>query len=100
MNDKEKQSIEEIAKLMVNSDNEEGVNALSMFFVTVAEALYNAGYRKQSENTVEVVRCKDCYYCEKLPGVLGTCLHCSHWCKDVDDDTFCSNGFSMKGGAE
>ena len=25
-----------------------------------SEVLYNAGYRKQSEKTVEVVRCKDC----------------------------------------
>ena len=28
----------------------------------IAEQLYNAGYRKQSENTVEVIRCKDCRY--------------------------------------
>lgn len=27
---------------------------------SIAETLYNAGYRKQSENAVEVVRCKDC----------------------------------------
>ena len=29
-----------------------------------AKAIYTAGYRKQSENTVEVIRCKDCLYCE------------------------------------
>ena len=28
----------------------------------IAQTLYNAGYRKQKEDTVEVVRCKDCKF--------------------------------------
>ena len=38
-----------------------------------AEALYAKGYRKQSENTVEVVRCKDCVFCEEGQ---GACIYC------------------------
>lgn len=64
---------------------------------SIARELYNAGYRKQSENTVEVVRCKECRNCEKVPSILGTVLYCNEWCKDVDEDTFCSFGAKMKG---
>jgi hypothetical protein len=46
-------------------------------------------------DVVEVTRCKDCFYAEEMEGIVGgTCLYCTHWCKDVDGDTFCSNGFS------
>lgn len=41
--------IEEMAITMVDSDNIEVTNAFSMLFVKFTEALYNAGYRKQSE---------------------------------------------------
>jgi hypothetical protein len=66
----------------------------------IANEIYNAGYRKQSENTVEVVRCKECRNCEKVPSILGTVLYCNEWCKDVAEGTFCSFGAKMKGGAE
>ena len=65
-----------------------------------AKKFYNAGYRKQSENTVEIVRCKECRNCEKVPSMLGIVLYCNEWCKDVDEDTFCSFGAKMKGGAK
>lgn len=46
-------------------------------------------------DVVEITRCKDCFYAEETEGIIGgTCLYCTHWCKDVDGDTFCSNGFS------
>jgi hypothetical protein len=66
----------------------------------ICEGLLDAGYRKQSENMVEVVRCKECRNCEKVPSILGTVLYCNEWCKDVTEDTFCSFGAKMKGGAE
>lgn len=59
---KEKQ-IEEMAKVMCGGcpDNKECMHCLCADWYR-AETLYNAGYRKQSENTVEVIRCKDCRY--------------------------------------
>ena len=36
-----------------------------MNYSNTAKLLYEAGYRKQSEDTIEVVRCKDCVYCEE-----------------------------------
>ena len=68
----------------------------------VSETLYNAGYRKQSENMVEVVRCKDCVY--KVVTVdVGYDPHdivCNFHASDGFDETdFCSFG-KMKGGAE
>ena len=48
---------------------------------------------------VEVVRCKDCYYAEEMEGLIGgTCLYCVEWCRNVDGDTYCSNGMKLKGG--
>lgn len=64
----------------------------------IARTVYEAGYRKQKENTVEVVRCKDCKYhrdldggvkCERMDGLLMT----------LPND-FCSYGAKMKGGEE
>lgn len=54
----------------------------------------------KSNNTIEIVRCKECQNCEKVPSILGTVLYCNEWCKDVAEDTFCSFGAKMKGGAE
>ena len=64
---KEKQ-IEEMAITMVDSNNKEVKDALSLFFATLAEALYKAGYRKQkhgtwyhgTENGVVYARCSAC----------------------------------------
>ena len=58
------------------------------------EALYNAGYRKQSEDTVEIVRCKDCKH-------RYSPLRCALWygmCNDKEyfvehgEDFYCSFG--------
>lgn len=68
-----------------------------------------AGYRKQSENTVEVVRCKDCEYWTEVSFDAITEWHWGECRKPLGDyrdcDTaehdFCSYGEAkMKGGAE
>lgn len=60
--------------------------------VEVANALYEAGYRKQSEDVVEVVRCKDCEHYRDW----GNCITCMLWTVDSDVPTepnaFCSYG--------
>lgn len=105
----EERQIEEMAKTMVDSNNKEVTDALSLFFATLAEALYKAGYRKQSENAVEVVRCKDCEYWTEVSFDAITELHWGECRKPLGDyrdcDTaehdFCSYGEAkMKGGAE
>ncbi len=73
---------------------------------TIATALYDAGYRKQSENTVEVVRCKDCKFNvankEKDPldiaDYSGDDIVCSYFMTDgLEPTDFCSYGAKMKG---
>lgn len=66
--------------------------------------VYAAGYRKKSENMVEVVRCKDCAHFQmvnsramcslnaKKEGILWLGL------KATADDGFCHHGEKMKGG--
>lgn len=63
-----------------------------------AEALYNAGYRRQSENTVEVVRCKDCK-CSR-PMIFDGYYFCKRNRVVRKAEDFCSRGAKMKGGAE
>lgn len=68
---KEKQ-IEEMAKTMVDSDNKEVADALSLFFVRLAEALYTAGYRKQvvdanSATTTGEWKNNHCTNCGMMP---------------------------------
>lgn len=59
---------------------------------SLAKAVYNAGYRKQSE----VVRCKDCEHFYQD----GNVKVCRHWnCHSTEDDAYCSYA-KMKGGAE
>ena len=56
----------------------------------IATKLYNAGYRKQSNDVVEVVRCKDCKhllvdgFCFKNISGVGY--------KKPSQDDFCSSG--------
>lgn len=57
-----------------------------------SEQLYNAGYRKQSGDMVEVVRCKDCAL-----RYTGDCASMQEDDTDMyfrlcDDDDFCSSG--------
>lgn len=59
MTDKNRE-IEEIRKDLIEIFDEEYDKRRLITADFTAEALYNAGYRKKSENTVEVVRCKDC----------------------------------------
>lgn len=95
-----KEHIDEMTKVLVDYTKKNHIMASHAILEDYAEQLYEAGYRKQSENAVEIVRCKECWNCEKVPSILGTVLYCNEWCKDVDEDTFCSFGAKMKGGAE
>jgi hypothetical protein len=78
---KEKQ-IEEISCLLYTG------KALQKSCVEIASVMYEQGFRKQSENTVEVVRCRDC----KSMG-LHKCRKDNLW---HDDDDFCSRGERKK----
>ena len=67
-----REKIEEMAQTMVDSDNKEVAAALSLFFVRVAEALYNAGYRKQvvdanSATTTGEWKNNHCTNCGRMP---------------------------------
>lgn len=68
-----------------------------------AKSLYNAGYRKQSENLVEVVRCYDCKYCEVV--VDSIIDEPKYFCArmvgsmPIDPTDYCSRA-KMKGGAD
>jgi len=82
---KEKQ-IDEMAKII---DDNHGFIVSS---VETAEALYNAGYRKQSE----VIRCKECEHSYQV----GDVRICRNWnYHSTKDDVYCSFA-KMKGGAE
>lgn len=63
----------------------------------LAKGLVEMGWRKQSENTVEVVRCAECQESEVCPDTL---LWCNEWDRLVPPKGFCHCGAKMKGGAE
>lgn len=78
----------------------------------LADELIAEGYCKQSENAIEVVRCKDCEYWNPMDNGIswhnkgrtdGECdmLHRVHYAERhlTEQDHFCSYG-KMKGGAE
>ena len=80
-----------------------------------ATGLYNADYRKQSENTVKVIKCKDCGYFfpytedDKADGndVQGADGVCYMRVVNSDNRQFCACKYDdfcsyakMKGGAE
>lgn len=76
------------------------------FYKDYAEKAYNADYRKQSEDNVEVVRCKDCKFnvanMEKDPlditDYSGDDIVCSYFMTDgLEPADFCSRGAKMKG---
>lgn len=74
-----------------------------LFIRTVAGHLVSLNYRKQSEDTVEVVRCKDCEYhhWEQEPCHGKTVHKCSVLNAEVFKDFYCYYGKpKMKGGAE
>ena len=86
--DREKE-IEEIAKVMCGgcADNKECMHCLCSDWYK-AEDLYNAGYRKQSENTVDVVRCNDCMYFEQEKDVDFSM--CTKYMRFRESNDFCS----------
>ncbi len=71
------------------SDND---GHLTIDYNQLAKDVYEAGWRKKED--IEITRCKDCKYCEKMEGLLGgECLYCTYWEKDTNTDTFCSEGY-------
>ena len=96
---KEKQ-IEEMAKVIEQRCNRDCMPSCDE---CIAETLYNAGYRKQSENLVEVVRCCDCEYCEVV--IDSIIDEPKYFCTrmvgsmPIDPMDYCSAS-KMKGGAE
>ena len=95
-----KKQIEEMASIIYRS---------GLSFKHQAEALYNAGYRKQKEDTVEVVRCKDCKFnvanMEKDPlditDYSGDDIVCSYFMTDgLEPADFCSCGEAKMKGSE
>lgn len=58
-----KEQIEEIKAVLVRTCKRVRTMQEDHMQDRYAEAIYTAGYRKQSENMVEVVRCKDCKHC-------------------------------------
>lgn len=94
----EKQAIEEMAKVITKTKNDVNVWERQKNDEDIAEALYNAGYRKQI-NAVWVARI--CEFSDSTKMVEEYyCSHCFH--KEGDNDKhFCpSCGARMKGGAE
>ena len=59
----------------------------------IAEALYNAGYRKQSEDVVEVVRCGKCEHWNN-----GVCYNEAQKYLFTCRSHYCGYGTKMKGG--
>lgn len=113
--DKEKQ-IEEMTTVIANTylPVMQGVTTVGEICLgggdawRISNALYNAGCRKQKEDTVEVVRCKDCKFnvanMEKDPSDItdysGDDIVCSYFMTDgLEPTDFCSYGV-RKGGAE
>jgi rubrerythrin len=91
--------IEEMARSMVDSDNKEAADALSLFFVKVAEHIYNAGYRKQIVGE----------WTNNNGRTLYKCSVCGHTCPydaQADDISYWTCNYCpicgawMKGGAE
>lgn len=85
---KETAEIIEMAKKMIDENNTDVAEALSRLFVSLAECLYDAGYRFQPAADVEeVVRCADCKWwhtggCafrqDAVPGLPAKDDFCSH----------------------
>lgn len=93
---KEKQ-IEEMAQTICNGchcHDKCVIDGICDAVLENANTLYNAGYRKQSENTADVVRCRDCELCA-INTVLGT-FRCWRFKSIVNPNDFCSYGRKRK----
>ena len=107
MNEKqiEKKAVEEMARVMCDDCRTRDTYPCKVKICDAvlqnAEALYNAGYRKQSDNIVEVVRYKDCrwFQRENWDGEILYGCDCSSGMNDISPDDYCSCGEpKMKGG--
>ena len=56
-------TIEEMADILCDTKEHDCQGGNDCLCIKQATALYDANYRRQSEDTVEVVRCKDCKNC-------------------------------------
>lgn len=105
----EQKQIEEMALIMCGREScktcTHFIDATKCAAVVSAKKLYSAGYRKQSENMVEVVGCKDCQFAY-IDGDRAYCRNTeTPWYNDYFEvftktSDFCSYGAKMKGGAE
>lgn len=105
---KEKQ-IEETIEYLNNAINVErnsyfGKGCITMPLIEADKILdILQGYRKQSEDTVEVVRCKDCVYFKQsvsalFPHASAFVCDCPYGLqKNVSENDFCCHGAKMKG---
>lgn len=82
----------------------DAVNGCSSYWSgLIADALYEEGYRKQSENLIEVVQCCDCKHCEVV--IDSIIDEPKYFCTrmvgsiPIDPTDYCSRA-KMKGGAE
>jgi hypothetical protein len=101
----EEKQIEEMARSMCPYSKNTLCRECSdaCFYKDYAERAFNAGYLKQSENLIAVVRCCDCKYCEVVindiidePKYFCTRLI---GCFPTDPTDYCSRAVK-KGGAE
>lgn len=91
---KETAEIIEMAKKMTDENQTDVAEALSHLFVSLAECLYDADYRKQEDGEWEIVKGSNGK--EKM-----VCTNCRHQQDLASTFTYCPNcGAKMKGGAE
>lgn len=106
MTDKNRE-IEEMAKTLCGEKENDCRKCYSCGgiceFWMESSVLYNAGYRKQSEDAVEVVRCRDCVYFKQsvsalFPHASAFVCDCPYGLqKNVNENDFCCHGARMKG---
>lgn len=103
----EKQAIEEMAKVLKDYTKKKGIMASHVILEDYAEALYNAGCRKQSEGEWKTVY-RMVGSINSYPALIPTNKEFCSICKkefgmlsDVRSFKYCPNcGAKMKGGAE
>ena len=99
MTDREMQ-IAEMEAIIIRShcDNPISKDCYGECEYCIAKDLYDAGYRKQSDDMVTVVRCRECRYWQDNNGGYPH-EECRWWKNETPDaDDYCSYGARMKGG--
>ena len=97
-----KEHIDEMAKVLIDYTNKNHIMASHVILEDYAEALYNAGYRKQKESVWSTSVMFD-VPAQKITGYTHICQSCFYLYKDKNQygNKFCPNcGAKMKGGSE